>query len=65
MRPAPALPTAFEMQVRRLQLTEDAYARSRELRLWCELHRNRHFIPEWLLREWGMTVDADSTGLAY
>jgi hypothetical protein len=60
----PAVLTQFEMQVRHLRLTEDAYAYSRELRLWCERNRNRVYVPEWLLREWGITVDADLTGVS-
>jgi hypothetical protein len=33
------------------------YASSRELRLWCERNRNRVYVPEWLLQEWGIAVD--------
>jgi len=56
--PAPALATEFEMRVRHLQLTPDMYASSRELRDWCRQNRNRVYIPEWLLEEWRITVDA-------
>ena len=56
--PAPALATEFEMRVRYLQLTPDMYASSRELRDWCWQNRNRVYIPEWLLEEWRITVDA-------
>ena len=62
--PAPVRLTEFEMQVRRLQLTEDMYASSLPLRIWCEQKRNQRFVPEWLLHAWGMIVDADNnTGL--
>ena len=60
-RPIPvpaALATEFELQARRLRLAPGAYASSRELRLWCELNRNRVYVPEWLLQEWGIAVDA-------
>jgi hypothetical protein len=34
------------------------YAASRGLRLWwCERNRNRVYVPEWLLEEWGIAVD--------
>jgi hypothetical protein len=64
MPPAPALPTEFELRVSRLRLSEETYASSRELRAWCERNRNRVYIPEWLLKEWGLTVDATFSGAA-
>ena len=66
-RPIPpllALPTEFEMRVKQLQLTARMYTSSRELRAWCEQNRNRVYIPEWLLEEWGITVDATLSGVA-
>jgi len=66
-RPIPplfALPTEFEMQVRQLQLTAGTYTSSRELRAWCERNRNRVYIPEWLLGEWGITVDLNFSAVA-
>jgi len=56
--PLLALPTGFEMRVRQLRLTAGMYTSSAELRAWCERNRNRVYIPEWLLEEWGITVDA-------
>lgn len=53
----PVLVTEFEMQVERLGLTKAQYVDSVQLRLWCELNRNRAYVPEWLLGAWGMTVD--------
>jgi hypothetical protein len=55
--PAPALPTEFELRVKQLQLTLEMYPSSRELRTWCQQNRNRCYVPEWLLKEWGITVD--------
>jgi hypothetical protein len=52
-----ALPTAFEQQVRKLGLDERTCVASRALRLWCEEHKDRCYIPEWLLARWRMTVD--------
>jgi hypothetical protein len=57
MRHAPILATEFERQVRRLRLSPELYAFSRELKNWCEQNRNRVYVPEWLLEEWGITVD--------
>jgi hypothetical protein len=50
------------MQVRQLRLTVQAYAYSAELRAWCERNRNTFYIPEWLLEEWGITVDPGFSG---
>jgi hypothetical protein len=55
----PALATQFEIQVRQLRLTPETYLRSVELHSWCEHNRNRCYIPEWLLEEWGITVEPD------
>jgi hypothetical protein len=55
--PARALATEFELQVRQLQLTPEMYTSSRELRTWCAQNRNRVYVPEWLLKAWGLTVD--------
>jgi hypothetical protein len=55
--PGPALATQFELQARRLHLAPEAYASSRALREWCRQNRNRVYVPEWLLAEWGITVD--------
>jgi len=40
------------------------YASSVELRTWCEQNRNRIDVPEWLLKEWDITVDANFCGAA-
>lgn len=64
-RPAertPASSTEFEVQLRILGLTRETCATSSELRHWCERNRNRCYIPEWLLKAWGMEVNADFTG---
>jgi hypothetical protein len=58
----PASETEFEKVVRRLRLRRDNYARSEELRGWCEQNRHRCYVPESLLELWGMTVDPDSRG---
>jgi hypothetical protein len=62
--PSFALPTEFETQVRRLRLAEGEYVSSGELRRWCDRNRNRIYIPEWLLKEWGMEVESIFSGVA-
>ena len=55
----PAIPTAFEEEVRRLGLNEQTCACSEPLRRWCKENRNRCYIPESLLGKWGITVDTN------
>jgi hypothetical protein len=64
MLPVRAFATEFELQVRQLQLTAKTYTSSAELHTWCEQNRNRLYIPEWLLEEWGITVDQNFFGAA-
>lgn len=63
MPPAHALATEFELQVRRLKLTPDTYASSPELRIWCDLNKDRIYVPEWLLQEWRMKVESTNSGI--
>lgn len=53
------MPSAFEMRVSELGLTAPTYVESQELRRWCQANRNKCYIPEWLLKEWGITVNSD------
>jgi hypothetical protein len=53
----PALPTQFELTTKRLRLTPEMYASSGELKRWCESNRNRCYVPEWLLKQWGLEVE--------
>jgi hypothetical protein len=53
--------TEFEKQVRQLGLTNETLIGSHQLRAWCRRNRNRCYIPEWLLDEWGMEVDVNMT----
>jgi hypothetical protein len=62
--PTPVLATEFELQVRQLRLTQETYVFSAELQRWCWKNRNRFYIPEWLLEEWGISVDPNITGAA-
>jgi hypothetical protein len=58
----PQAPTDFEKEVRRLGLDEQACEGSRELKKWCERNKDRCYIPEWLLKRWGMSVEPNVTG---
>jgi hypothetical protein len=60
----PVLLTEFEVEVERLGLTKAQYVASTPLRRWCERNRNRCYIPEWLLEEWGMTGEWIFSGVA-
>jgi hypothetical protein len=65
LRPAlPVILTEFEMQVERLGLSKTEYLASAELKRWCERNRNRCYVPEWLLKEWGIEVEAIFSGVA-
>lgn len=55
-------PTEFEVEVRKLGLTKDTCVASSELRSWCESHRRRCYIPEWLLDAWGIPIDSIFSG---
>ena len=59
---AAATATEFEVQARRLGLTKEQYSNSAQLRMWCEHNRNRCYIPEWLLGQWGILVNPLATG---
>jgi hypothetical protein len=60
----PALPTEFELRVKHLHLTAELYTSSRALHGWCERNRNRIYVPEWLLEEWGMIVNLNFSAAA-
>ena len=52
------------MEVTRLGLAKSQYVASTELKRWCERNRNRVYVPEWLLTEWGMQVETNSSSAA-
>jgi len=53
-------PTAFEEKVQKLGLNRETCAASEELRRWCERNKEECYIPEWLLEQWGMSVDPNA-----
>lgn len=50
-------PTEFELEAQGLGLTEEGYVSSPQLRSWCEHNFVRCYVPEWLLKRWGVLVD--------
>jgi len=59
-KPLPSLPvvaTEFEGVALRLGLTKETYSNSSQLRIWCQRNGNRCYVPEWLLKEWGIISD--------
>jgi hypothetical protein len=52
----PVLPTAFEKQVEKLGLSPDEYQDSPQLRNWCLRNASSHYVPESLLKGWGIDV---------
>jgi hypothetical protein len=62
--PVPALLTEFEVQVGRMGLIKSQFVGSADLKRWCKHNRNRVYIPEWLLGEWGMDVEANFSDAA-
>jgi len=64
LKPVHVLTTEFEVEVARLGLTKTQFVSSVQLRGWCELNRNRVYIPEWLLDEWHMRVDINFSEVA-
>jgi hypothetical protein len=64
LRPLPVVLTEFEVQVKRLGLGREQYVSSAPLRSWCERNRNRCYVPEWLLDEWGIIVESIFSGVA-
>jgi hypothetical protein len=52
-----AMATEFETVTLRLGLTKETYIGSNQLRIWCQRNSNRYYVPEWLLKEWGIVPD--------
>jgi hypothetical protein len=51
-----------EEQVQNLGLNEQTCATSEKLRQWCQSNKDRCYIPEWLLKQWGIPVDPNVSG---
>lgn len=52
----PEEPTKFELRVKRLGLADspEKWRESMSLRAWVKSHKNRAYVPEWLLHEFGL-----------
>ena len=55
--PLPSLPTEFEQQVETLGLCPNEYQASPQLRSWCAKNANQRYVPEDLLKSWGIKVN--------
>ena len=53
----PAVATEFEGIALRLGFTKETYSSPSQLRIWCQHNGNRYYVPEWLLKEWGIIPD--------
>lgn len=47
----------FHEVAQELGIPEDEYVNSQQLREWAERHRNEQYVPERLLKAWGLEVD--------
>jgi hypothetical protein len=46
--------TKFELEVRKLGLSESDWEHSIQLRAWVGKYKHHRFVPEWLLVRWDM-----------
>ncbi|HZR30666.1 MAG TPA: hypothetical protein VFA76_02275 [Terriglobales bacterium] len=57
---APVVPSAFEREVKRLRLSPndpyDRLAASEQLRAWAQDNFRSHYVPEKLLKSWGLNA---------
>jgi len=51
--------TTFEYVVRRLNLSLEEYAGSRELKEWVRKNKDHKYVPLYLLELWGLEVNLD------
>jgi hypothetical protein len=58
--PVEASPTSFEQIVEQFGLTPDQYVKSARLHEWARTNKNSKFIPESLLKAWGLEGDSDT-----
>jgi hypothetical protein len=50
----PNTPTSFDEMVRRLKLSENEYCSSIPLKEWAQKHKDSRYVPQDLLKAWGM-----------
>ena len=49
-------PTRFELEQLRLKLSDEQVPRSKAMREWAKRYRHTYFVPEALLKFWGLDV---------
>ena len=54
--PVPYLLTEFEEQVEELGLCPSEYEASVQTRNWCRRNANTRYVPEYLLKLWGIKL---------
>ena len=52
--PPPSECCQFEKLVARLGLAEQEFQSSSALKIWVHRNLNHRYVPEWLLKAWGM-----------
>jgi hypothetical protein len=58
--PVDVSPTSFEQIVEQFGLTPEQYVKSVRLREWARTNKNSKYIPESLLKAWGLEADPNS-----
>jgi hypothetical protein len=56
--PLPPTVTEFEQTVKKFNLQPDQYVRSVHLREWAVRNKNTKYVPESLLKAWGVEIDS-------
>jgi len=56
---APAVPTSFEEVVKKLRLSPTEYEGSARLKEWVRKNKDQKYIPDELLKLWGLEVKGD------
>jgi len=51
--------STFEHVARRLHLSPEKYANSRELKEWVRKNKDHKYVPLYLLELWGLEVNLD------
>ena len=57
MEPVAPVVVEFERVTREFKLQPNQYVRSTRLREWARRNRNSKYIPEPLLKAWGLEID--------
>ena len=63
--PVPYPLTEFEQQAEELGLRPGEYQASPQLRSWCRMNANSRYVPEYLLKVWGIKVNESWGSLAW